>query len=291
MLNNRSYDLFSWRKFCLTIEFCQTLGYSLEELSENLNISDLNFLGRLLFNAEYNFTDYDSTGAGFLFSGDSILENPRFNFVNTIAFKDFSYYISPKVIFEKVEHILWTFHSNESPIDQSIDIDAETFVQYMYLYRILFSINVNRLLDHLKNDTLSTKAASIISTICGRPFNETNNYRVLKSKQIENLHVILNRKIFIENEYSKSTLIFDRLKMIFEDETIIESTIEITACPICKDDENEERYLFLPFKNNDGSIEYCHHFHKSCILTWFKERKDCPFCRRELADSYREFLE
>ena len=48
---------------------------------------------------------------------------------------------------------------------------------------------------------------------------------------------------------------------------------------------------FLPFKDVDGSIEYCHHYHKSCMLTWFKERENSPFCRRELADSYEEFLE
>lgn len=121
------------------------------------------------------------------------------------------------------------------------------------------------------------------------PFKETNNYAILKSGQIKYLHVILNGKLYVENEYS--TQIFDRLKMIFEDETIAESTIEITECSICLNNESEESYLFLPFKNTDGSIKFCHYFHKSCILRWLEEHGKCPVCRRELDDSYREFLE
>ena len=102
LFNNRSNNIFSWRNFCLTIKFCQNLGYSLEEPSENLNIFDLNFLCHLLFNAEYSFSNYDNIDLGFFLVMIQYRKTQRFNFVNNIAFDFSSYFIPPKDILKKL---------------------------------------------------------------------------------------------------------------------------------------------------------------------------------------------
>ena len=54
------------------------------------------------------------------------------------------------------------------------------------------------------------------------------------------------------------------------------NSIDPKICGICRDDESEV----------DFETRCKHHFHKSCIESWFeKGKKTCPYCTREISNS------
>ena len=61
----------------------------------------------------------------------------------------------------------------------------------------------------------------------------------------------------------------------FEKYFIKNSEIELSnqTCSICLD------YL----NNNSAGLECNHYYHKDCIISWLKEKAECPNCRNNLS--------
>jgi hypothetical protein len=54
----------------------------------------------------------------------------------------------------------------------------------------------------------------------------------------------------------------------------VSNSLNIQECPIC--------YTYFSIKDNIATTVCKHIFHKDCILSWLKIKKNCPCCRRSI---------
>lgn len=87
------------------------------------------------------------------------------------------------------------------------------------------------------------------------------------------LQVIYHPKLFLKTAYLRDTMMFQPVRIKFQDLTKIDSD-EKNSCSICLEEF---------FDAGEGIVmTYCKHFyHEKCLARWLEIKQECPYCKEK----------